>query len=269
MTCVSAGIARRQIAQLAVECRWTAGRTGYTYLGLSERMLRPTTASLLPAQQGARLRMSNRFAVLAGIGEHLPAAMTKHRKNHRLSTVAASPSSAAAPTALTAAQFQDPLVWIDLEMTGLDVNKDAIIEIAVLVSDGGLDNVVEGPEIAIQTSNDVLENMNDWCVEHHGKSGLTQRCKDSTVALAAAEEQVLAFLKEHIQPGIAQLAGNSIHVDRMFLYKYMPSVVAYLHYRIVDVSTVKELSKVGRQSCNPSLHKPYPGQNAAHKHARH
>jgi oligoribonuclease len=95
----------------------------------------------------------------------------------------------------------------------------------------------------IHHSDEVLNNMNAWCIEHHGKSGLTQKSRDSTVSMAEAEEQLLEFIAAHTPYQSAQLAGNSVHVDRLFLMKYMPRVVEHLHYRIVDVSTVGELCR--------------------------
>ncbi|PNH00755.1 putative oligoribonuclease [Tetrabaena socialis] len=106
-----------------------------------------------------------------------------------------------------------------------------------------LDRLLQGPCLAIHHDEEVLANMNAWCIEHHGKSGLTQRVRESTTSLAEAEDQLLAFLVEHTAENAAQLAGNSIHVDRMFLYRYMPRVVAHLSYRIVDVSSIKEVAR--------------------------
>ncbi|CDH57826.1 exonuclease rnase t and dna polymerase iii [Lichtheimia corymbifera JMRC:FSU:9682] len=138
---------------------------------------------------------------------------------------------------------KNPLVWIDCEMTGLDLTKDHLIEIAVLITDGDLNVVAEGPELIIHQPSEVMDSMNDWCKEHHGASGLTQAVLDSKVSTADAQTQVLDFLKKHINPGDAPLAGNSVHADKRFLEKEMPDVVNYLHYRIVDVSTIKELAR--------------------------
>ncbi|KAF5836385.1 Oligoribonuclease [Dunaliella salina] len=102
----------------------------------------------------------------------------------------------------------------------------------------------QGPEIAIFQTNEVMGAMNAWCIEHHGKSGLTKRVSDSTTSMAQAEEKVLSFIKQYVpEPNTAQLAGNSVHVDRMFLVKHMPNFIAHLNYRIVDVSSVKELAR--------------------------
>ncbi|KXZ56133.1 hypothetical protein GPECTOR_1g112 [Gonium pectorale] len=139
--------------------------------------------------------------------------------------------------------LKNPLVWVDLEMTGLDIERDTIIEVACIITDGELQRMVQGPATAIHHDDSVLESMNDWCKEHHGKSGLTQRVRESAVSLREAEDQLLAFIQEHVEENAAQLAGNSIHVDRLFLLKYMPRVTAYLNYRIVDVSSIKELSR--------------------------
>ncbi|KAJ3163114.1 hypothetical protein HDU86_002283 [Geranomyces michiganensis] len=136
---------------------------------------------------------------------------------------------------------KDPIVWIDLEMTGLDLAKDHIIEIAVLVTDGDLNVVAEGPEIIIHADKKLLDGMDDWCKQHHGASGLIGASLAATATAASAESAVLAFLQTHIEnPRTAPLGGNSVHVDRMFLHKEMPQLVNFLHYRIIDVSTVKE-----------------------------
>jgi oligoribonuclease len=139
--------------------------------------------------------------------------------------------------------LRDPLVWVDLEMTGLDPRTDTIIEIAVMVSDGQLQRVVEGPEIAIHHPDDVLDGMNEWSREQHAKSGLTARCRASATSLADAEAQVVAFVRRHCDYQAGLLAGNSVHVDRAFLQARMPSLTEHLHYRIVDVSSVAELAR--------------------------
>lgn len=137
----------------------------------------------------------------------------------------------------------DLLVWIDMEMSGLDADKEHILEIAALVTDGDLEIVAEGPELVVHQPDDVLAGMDAWNTEHHGASGLTERVRASTVSVEEAEDQVLAFLKEHCAPGMAPLCGNSIHQDRLFLRRFMPRIDTYLHYRHVDVSTVKELGR--------------------------
>ncbi|RCH93002.1 Oligoribonuclease, mitochondrial [Rhizopus azygosporus] len=139
--------------------------------------------------------------------------------------------------------IKNPLVWIDCEMTGLDISKDHLIEIAVLITDGDLNIVAKGPELIIHQPKEVMDNMNDWCIEHHGKSGLTQQVLESTLTTNQAQDQIVQFLEQHLPKGVAPLAGNSVHEDKRFLYKEMPRVIDYLHYRIVDVSTIKELAK--------------------------
>ncbi|KAL0073320.1 ribonuclease H-like domain-containing protein [Phycomyces blakesleeanus] len=139
--------------------------------------------------------------------------------------------------------IKDPLVWIDCEMTGLDIQKDCLIEIAVLITDGELNVVAEGPELIIHQPRHVMDSMNEWCIEHHGASGLTRSVLESKISTAEAHQRVVSFLKEHIPAGVAPLAGNSVHADKRFLEKEMPEVVEHLHYRIVDVSTIKELAK--------------------------
>lgn len=138
---------------------------------------------------------------------------------------------------------QDHLVWIDMEMSGLDVGKERILEIAILVTDGQLEIIAEGPELVVNQPDALLASMDDWNRSHHGSSGLTERVKNSTVTEKEAEDRVLAFLTNYCPPRMAPLAGNSVHQDRLFLAKYMPRVEKFLHYRNVDVSTIKELGK--------------------------
>ena len=136
-----------------------------------------------------------------------------------------------------------PLVWIDMEMSGLDPGTCVILEVAVLVTDGDLNEIAEGPDIVVHQSDHVLDAMDAWNTKHHGESGLTGRVKTSSVTVEEAEAAVLAFLAAHTAEGKSPLAGNSVHQDRAFIDRYMPKLAAYLHYRNVDVSTVKELSK--------------------------
>lgn len=135
------------------------------------------------------------------------------------------------------------IVWMDMEMSGLDPDKDRILEVAVLVTDGELSVVAEGPSLILHQPDEVLEAMDEWNTKHHGQSGLTQRVRESTVDEAQASAAILDFLSEHTQKRKAPLAGNSIHQDRRFVARYLPEVEDWLHYRNVDVSTVKELAR--------------------------
>lgn len=137
----------------------------------------------------------------------------------------------------------DRLVWIDLEMTGLDPEQERIIEIATIVTDSNLQLIAEGPVIAVKQPDSLLEAMDEWCTKTHGENGLTQRVRESKIPEAEAEQQTLAFLKEHLEPGQSPLCGNSVGQDRRFLVKYMPELEAFFHYRNLDVSTVKELAR--------------------------
>ena len=138
--------------------------------------------------------------------------------------------------------LQHPLVWIDLEMTGLDVERDVIVEIAAIVTDGELKTVLEGPDVVVHAPDDVLDSMVEVVHAMHAKSGLTDAIRTSTLSVADAEAQVLEFVRRHVpQERSAPLAGNTISADRMFLQRYMPALEAHVHYRNVDVSTVKEL----------------------------
>jgi oligoribonuclease len=138
----------------------------------------------------------------------------------------------------------DRLVWIDCEMTGLDLQRDALIEIAVLVTDGELNILGEGVDVVIHADETALAGMPDVVREMHAHSGLTEEVRRSTVQLAEAEQLVLAYVREHVpEPRTAPLAGNSIATDRGFLTRDMPELDAHLHYRMVDVSSIKELCR--------------------------
>lgn len=138
---------------------------------------------------------------------------------------------------------KDNLIWIDLEMTGLEPETDVIIEIATIVTDPQLNVLAEGPTLAIHQSKDVMDNMNEWCINQHGKSGLTQRVLDSDVTLEDAEQATIDFLKLHVDEGVSPMCGNSIGQDRRFLYRYMPKLETFFHYRNIDVSSIKELAR--------------------------
>ena len=135
------------------------------------------------------------------------------------------------------------LVWMVLEMTGLDPKKDKIIEIACLATDWDLNVIASGPDLAIHWPKRHFDQMDEWCTEHHGLSGLTQRCLDSKIKLKQAEQETLAWVRALVPAGTVPLCGNSIHQDRKFLADQMPELEAYFHYRNIDVSTVKELVK--------------------------
>ena len=149
-------------------------------------------------------------------------------------------------------------IWIDLEMTGLDPASDYIIEIATIVTDQHLEESIEGPVYAIHQSDPVLEKMDEWNTSHHGESGLTQRVRESTISSAFAERETIAFLEKWVPAGMSPICGNSICQDRRFLYKYMPALADFFHYRNLDVSTLKELAR----RWAPSL--PRYRKNGAH-----
>jgi oligoribonuclease len=156
----------------------------------------------------------------------------------------------------------DLIVWIDLEMTGLEPATHRIIEIASLVTDGELQVLAEGPELVIHQPPHVLESMNAWCVEQHGASGLTERVQTSTVSEQQAEDATLAFIAELCAPGTALLAGNSIHLDRKFLKAQMPRLLAHLDPNsILDVSTLKELVR----RWHPDVLASAPKKSSSHR----
>lgn len=140
---------------------------------------------------------------------------------------------------------QDPnyLIWLDMEMTGLEPDRDRIIEIAVVITDSQLNTIAEAPVIAVHQPDAVLDAMDDWNKNTHGKSGLIDRVRASTVSEAEAEAQMLAFLQEWVPARTSPMCGNSIGQDRRFLARYMPAFEAWFHYRNLDVSTLKELAK--------------------------
>ena len=133
------------------------------------------------------------------------------------------------------------LVWIDLEMTGLDPKTCTVLEIGTTVTDNELNVLEEGPVIAIHQSDKVLNAMESWSRYHHRKSGLTQACRESKIRMKKAEDITLSFIQKYCKKNASPLCGNTIWQDRRFLVKYMPRLEAYLHYRIIDVSSVKEL----------------------------
>lgn len=162
------------------------------------------------------------------------------------------------------------IVWIDMEMTGLDLQKDRIMEIACLITDNNLNVTAEHPSIVIHQPDSLLDSMNQWCKTTHGKvlikylnskfvhilvnayplqTGLSSECRNSKITEKQAEEMVLKFFGENgISPSSSPLAGNSVYMDRMFLKEYMPRIDTHLHYRIIDISTLKELCKRWNQS---------------------
>jgi oligoribonuclease len=136
------------------------------------------------------------------------------------------------------------LIWIDLEMTGLNPDRGGILEIASLVTDGELHILEEGPNLAIRHPAPVLEAMEEWSATHHKASGLLDRVRASTHDTRGAEQATLAFLKTHCRPNTSPLCGNSVWQDRRFLIRHMPELESFLHYRNIDVSTIKELVRL-------------------------
>ncbi len=141
----------------------------------------------------------------------------------------------------------DNLIWVDLEMTGLDPKHEVIIEIATIVTDKDLNLLEEGPVIAIHQPDEILDRMDDWCTQTHGNSGLTERVRQSNISMIEAEQQTLDFLKKHIRKGKSPMCGNTVSQDRRFMFTQMPDLEAYFNYRHVDVSTLKELARRWRK----------------------
>ncbi|TKV61265.1 oligoribonuclease [Nakamurella flava] len=158
--------------------------------------------------------------------------------------------------------MSDRLVWIDCEMTGLNLGSDALIEIAALVTDSDLNILGDGVDVVIHADEDALTGMPDVVSVMHAKSGLTEAVRQSTVTLAEAEQLVLAYVKEHVpDPRSAPLCGNSIATDRGFLTRDMPALDGYLHYRMIDVSSIKELSR----RWYPRVYFAQPQKGMAHR----
>ncbi len=150
------------------------------------------------------------------------------------------------------------LIWIDLEMTGLDTDRDQIIEIATIITDSELNIVSEGPVIAIHHEDAVIAAMDAWNTRQHTRSGLVQRVRDSDYTLAEAEKLTLEFLRKHVPERVSPMAGNSICQDRRFMHRLMPDLEQYFHYRNLDVSSVKEM-----------ISRWYPGQPVFNKESTH
>jgi len=140
---------------------------------------------------------------------------------------------------------QDPsnLIWIDMEMSGLDPEIERVIEVAIVVTDGDLNTVAEAPVLVVHQSDQVLAAMDEWNTSTHTKSGLVERVKASTLTESVADEQMVDFLLQHVPPGISPMCGNSVHQDRRFMARYLPLLEAYFLYRNLDVSTLKELAR--------------------------
>ena len=147
------------------------------------------------------------------------------------------------------------LIWIDLEMTGLDVDRERIIEMAIIVTDPELNTLAESPVITVHQSDELLDAMDEWNTKQHGGSGLVDRVKASNTTEAEAEQSMTDFLSAYIPAGVSPMCGNSVHQDRKFLHRYMPKLEAYFHYRNLDVSTLKELARRWRPDVLETLKK--------------
>ena len=140
---------------------------------------------------------------------------------------------------------QDPnnLIWIDIEMSGLDPDKDVVLEVAAIITNAQLEIVAEAPVLVVHQPDSVLDNMDDWNRKTHGKSGLTQRVKDSKLNEAEVADRMVAFISQYVPQNASPLCGNSVHQDRRFMVRHLPKFEAWFHYRNLDVSTLKELAR--------------------------
>jgi oligoribonuclease len=139
---------------------------------------------------------------------------------------------------------ENNLIWIDLEMTGLEPQQDQIIEIATVVTDANLNILAQGPVVAIHQSNEIMNSMDEWNTSHHSASGLTSRVRESQISTFTAEQETLEFLRGYVLPGKSPMCGNSICQDRRFMARLMPELESFFHYRNLDVSTLKELARL-------------------------
>ncbi len=156
---------------------------------------------------------------------------------------------------------QDPnnLIWVDMEMSGLDPDKDKVLEVAVIITNAQLETLVEAPTLVVHQADSVLNNMDKWNTDTHGKSGLTQRCRESKMNEDEAAESMVKFIAQYVAQNASPMCGNSVHQDRRFMVRHLPKLEAWFHYRNLDVSTLKELARRWK----PEL------LNGLTKHGRH
>jgi oligoribonuclease len=147
------------------------------------------------------------------------------------------------------------LIWIDMEMTGLRPEIDKILEIATIITDKDLNILAEGPVYAVRQPQEILDGMSDWCKTHHSQSGLLARCESQGVSVSVAEQGTLDFIAQYVPPQASPICGNSICQDRRFIYRYMPKLHDYLHYRNLDVSTLKILANLWAPEIMPGFTK--------------
>lgn len=153
------------------------------------------------------------------------------------------------------AQDQNRLIWLDMEMTGLEPDRDRIIEVAIVITDAHLETVAEGPVLVVHQSDAILDGMDDWNKKTHGNSGLIDRVKASTLVEAEVAARLIDFIAEHVPKGVSPMCGNTIHQDRRFMARWMPTLEAWFHYRNINVSTIKELCKRWRPEVASSFKK--------------
>ncbi|KAH1109042.1 hypothetical protein J1N35_012810 [Gossypium stocksii] len=187
-------------------------------------------------------RLSNAFSLLEidADDHHPPPASSSASKPSGKSKSNGKGSTELKPAFLSE-NYKLPLVWIDLEMTGLNIETDRILEIACIITDGYLTKSLEGPDLVIHQSKECLDRMGEWCQNHHAASGLTKKVLQSTISEREAEKQVIEFVKRHVGTYTPHLAGNSVYMDFIFLKKYMPDLASLFSHVVVDVSSVRAL----------------------------
>ncbi len=174
-------------------------------------------------------------------------------------TTAKAAKNGSKTTSTTSPTNEFRLVWLDMEMTGLDPDKERIIEVAVVITEPDLTVVAEGPVLVIHQSDEILNGMDKWNTSTHGKSGLIDKVKASTMTESEAEDVLIAFMSQYVPAGKSPLCGNTVSQDRRFMFNYMPKLEQFFHYRTIDVSTLKELAR----RWNPALLKGFE------KHSKH
>ncbi|XP_054271229.1 probable oligoribonuclease isoform X2 [Macrosteles quadrilineatus] len=202
-----------------------------------------------------------KFFTVTGISAVVGTMNNMHTTNHTNNELPQYSSSYTVPKPPPSTGAEN-IVWVDMEMTGLDPNKDHVLEVACLVTDGNLNILAEGPDLCISHPPEVMSSMNEWSTKQHGESGLTSKCQTNGIPLREAELKLLNFVREWTPFKKCPLGGNTVYMDRIFLMKYMPEFEQHMHYRIIDVSSVKEICS----RWYPGIYNQQPNKKEIAKH---
>ncbi|KAJ8672899.1 hypothetical protein QAD02_004160 [Eretmocerus hayati] len=200
------------------------------------------------------------MSVIRGVSKYLKR-LTQPANAHYYCTNVAGPLTEIDLDEMTSNQNKNRIVWIDMEMTGLDVDSDRILEVACLITDENLNVVSDEFHKILHQSDDSLSKMNEWCQSAHKTSGLVEASKKSLDNEETVDKSLLSFMKKYVPKGKCPMAGNSVYMDRLFLRKFMPSTNDYMHYRIIDVSSIKEVVKRWK----PEIHEAAPSKKFNHR----